>query len=215
MTPSREVAMSTAPAPPAETRHPLSLPPGSVRAVLALMIAGLFWGCVAMPETKDVPVPLFLYFLLGLILLFFGAHGHSIGPHLGDRRHPLGLPRGSIRAILLLGMAAVLGWIYYAHPERLPSRLTPDPDQLKQWPTLLTATVAGFALGYLVRLGPWRTTAAFQDLLAWVSLLAMLGLVFETVWVIFINPSLFERQDLATWEAILTAVVSFYFGARS
>lgn len=199
----------------APTRHPLGLPPGSVRAVLALMIAGLFWAVVAMPESKEVPVPLFLYFLLGLILLFFGSHGSSIGHHLGDPRHPLGMPRGTIRAILILGMAGVLGWIYYAHPDRFPSRLTPHPDQLKQWPHLLLTTVIGFSLGYVIRLGPWRKTAAFQDVLATLSLLCMLGLAAETVFVVFINPSLFENIDLAMWEAILTAIIAFYFGARS
>ena len=37
----------------------------------------------------------------------------------------------------------------------------------------------------------------------------------KTVWIVFINPSLVEGMTLHTWEAALTAIVSFYFGARS
>jgi hypothetical protein len=196
-------------------RHPLGLPPGSVRSVLALMIAGLFWLLIAMPEGHEVPVPPFLYFLLALVMLFFGSHGSTIGRHLGDGRSPLGMPRGSIRGLILLGTAGVLGWLYYSKPDQFASRLTPDPKDLAQWPMLMLASFGAFALGYVIRLGPWRDSAGFQDALATLSLVAMLGLVAETIIVVFINPNVLERLDLKVWEAILTAAVAFYFGARS
>jgi hypothetical protein len=196
-------------------RHPLGLPPGSIRAVMALMIAGLFWVALVLSATRpEVEVPLFLYFLTGMILLFFGSHGHSIGSHL-NAGHPLHLPRGSVRAIILLGAAGVFAWLYYRHPERFPEIVTPAKDQLQQWPTLLATTVGGYAVGYLIGRGPWRRAAAFQDILAWISLLAMIGLVIETIWIIFINPSLEQAVRLKNFEAVLTAIVSFYFGARS
>jgi hypothetical protein len=72
-----------------------------------------------------------------------------------------------------------------------------------------------FTLGYIVRLGPWRSSPGFQDALAALSLVAMLGLVAETVIVVFINPNLLHGLDLRVWEAILTGAVAFYFGARS
>jgi hypothetical protein len=196
-------------------RHPLGLPPGSVRSVLALMIAALFWLLVAMPEGHQVPVPPFLYFLLALILLFFGSHGHTIGRHAGDGRSPLGMPRGSIRAVILLGTIGVLGWLYYTKPDQFVARLTPDSQQLSQWPILMISSIGAFTIGYIVRLGPWKYSAGFQDILATLSLVAMLGLVAETVLVVFINPNLLQGLDLRIWEAILTAVVAFYFGARS
>jgi hypothetical protein len=196
-------------------RHPLGLPPGSVRSVLALMIAGLFWLLIAMPEGHEVAVPPFLYFLLALILLFFGAHGHTIGRHLGDGRSPLGLPHGSVRALIVIGTAAVLGWLYYSKPEQFVERLTPDQNRLGEWPMLVLASVGAFTVGYLVRLGPWRNTPGFQDCLASLSLVAMLGLVAETIIVVFIKPNSLQGLDLKGWEAILTAVVAFYFGARS
>lgn len=196
-------------------RHPLGLPPGSVRSVLALMIAGLFWLLIAMPEGHEVPVPPFLYFLLALVLLFFGSHGHTIGRYIGDGRSPLGMPRGTIRAVILLGTAAILGWLYYSKPDQFASRLTPDQNRLAEWPMLVLASIGAFTLGYLIRLGPWRHTPGFQDALATLSLVAMLGLVAETIIVVFINPHVLERLDLKVWEAILTAAVAFYFGARS
>jgi hypothetical protein len=195
-------------------RHPLGLPPGSVRATLALMIAGLFWLLMALPDAYPERVPLFLYVLLGLIMLFFGSHGHTIGCHITGHS-PLYLPRGLLRAVLLLGTAALLGWLYYAHPDRLTTRLTPDANELNYWPELLLAAFGGFAFGYVVRKGPWRNMPGFQDILATVSLLAMLGLVGETIWIVFISPSLENKVNPHTWEAILSAVVAFYFGARS
>ena len=162
-----------------------------------------------------MPVPPFLYFLLALILLFFGAHGHTIGRHLGDGRSPLGLPRGTVRALILIGTAAIVGWLYYSKPDQFVERLTPDSHRLSEWPMLVLASIGAFTLGYLVRLGPWRSTPGFQDSLASLSLVAMLGLVAETVIVVFINPNVLTGLDLKVWEGILTAAVAFYFGARS
>jgi hypothetical protein len=196
------------------SRHPLGLPPGSVRAGLALMIAALFWLLMALPDTYEERIPLFLYVLLGLILVFFGAHGHTIGHHITGRS-PLYLPRGILRAVLILGTAAEIGWLYYAHPNRLVDRLTPDAKQLGEWPSLLMSGFGGFAFGYVIRKGPWRRSPGFQDLLATISLLAMLGLVAETILVVFVNPSLEKRLDPLLFETILTAIVAFYFGARS
>ena len=205
--------MSTVPGFP--PRHPLGLPPGSVRAVLAIMIAGLFWLVLVLAETNQaIEVPLFLYFLTGMVLLFFGSHGHTIGGHL-SAGSPLHLPSGTIRFLLLAATIGVFGWMYYKDPTRIHEIVTPKPDQLLQWPQLLMTTVGGFGLGFLAGRGPWRRRNSFQDLLAWVSLMAMLGLVVETVWIVFINPSLVEGMTLHTWEAALTAIVSFYFGARS
>jgi hypothetical protein len=195
-------------------RHPLGLPPGSVRAVLAMMIAGLFWLLLALPDDYPEKVPLFLYVLLGLIMLFFGSHGHTIGHHITGQS-PLYLPRGLLRAVLVLGTAAELGWLYYYHPDRLTTRLTPDANYLGHWPELLLSAFGGFAFGYVVRKGPWRKSPGFQDILATVSLLAMLGLVGETIWIVFISPTLETKKDVYTWEAVLTAVVAFYYGARS
>jgi len=196
-------------------RHPLGLPAGSVRATLSLFVAGLFWTLLFIPDEKQIPIPLFLYFLSALILLFFFAHGKSIGTPGG--RSPWGLPRGTFRFILVAGTAAVFGIYYYQHHELPFAKLVPQPAQLSQWPNLLISLVAGLGFGWLVGRGPWRNSYAFQDIQAWVSLLAMLGLTAEIIIVLFINPTLKEetKLDLSVWECILTGIVAWYFGARS
>src|ERR1700752_951384 len=103
-------------------RHPLGLPPGSVRALLALMTCGLFWVLVLLPEDKKVQIPLFLYFLFSLILVFFVAHGSTIGKAAGAARSPCYLPPGTFRVLIVVGMAAAVGWSYYAHRDQLLDR---------------------------------------------------------------------------------------------
>lgn len=198
------------------TRHPLGLPAGSVRATLALIIAGLFWTLILIPNERNIPVPLFLYFCTATVLLFFFAHGKSISRQDGEPP-PWGLPRGSIRFLIIAGTIGVFGLYYYLHNELPLNKLVPQPGQLSQWSKLLVALAVGLGSGYLMGRGPWRKSAVFQDIQAWVSLLAMLGLAAEIIIVLFINPNLRQelKVDLSTWEAILTGIVMWYFGARS
>jgi hypothetical protein len=195
-------------------RAPLGLPPGSVRAALALVIAGLFWGLLLFSEKSD-QIPLYLYFLLCLELVFFVAHGASIGREATGQPNPWGLPRGFFRVLLIAGFLASVGYRFAQNPEQLVQRLTPAPEQLRHWPYLLLALSGGFGVGRLLRLGPWRTTPAFQDVLAWVSLIAMMALGVEILIVAFVRPNLEKPLDLSVWEYILTGVVACYFGSRS
>ena len=86
-------------------RHPLGLPAGSVRATLSTFVAALFWTIMLLPNEKNIPIPLFLYFLTALILLFFFSHGKTIGTN--EERSPWGLPRGTFRFLIIAGTAAV------------------------------------------------------------------------------------------------------------
>jgi len=196
-------------------RHPLGLPAGSVRAVMSLTIVGLFWLLLLMPPDKGVQVPLYLYFLLGMVLLFFASHGHSIAPQGTSHKSPLGFPKGSIRAIIFLGTAAVIGWCIYSNRGLLLERLTPSGQPLTQWPYLLLALMGGFFLGWLIRLGPWKSLYWFQDIQAWLSLIAMGLLGVDIVIRLFVNPHMEQDFDLPLWEEILVGVVAFYFGVRS
>jgi hypothetical protein len=197
-------------------RHPLGLPAGSVRALLAMMIAAQFWTLLLIPEDKGFIIPLFLYFLTAVVLLFFFAHGKSISTD-ANQRPPFGLPRGTFRGLIILGTAAVFGYYVYRYNQSPLPRLVPKPEQLGQWPGLLIALAAGLGGGWLVGRGPWRKSMMFQDFQAWLSLLAMMGLVIETIFVLLINPNLRQEHkvDLTLWECILTGVISWYFGARS
>jgi hypothetical protein len=196
-------------------RHPLGLPQGSVRAALSLTIVGLFWLLLLLPADKDVQIPLHLYFLLGLVLLFFASHGRSIAPPGTTHRSPLGLPRGSIRGIILIGTVAVVAWCIRSDQELLIARLTPTAGQLPQWPYLLGALLGGYFVGWIIRLGPWKDLYWFQDLQAWVSLIAIILLGAEIALRLFVRPNMDQEIDLPLYEKILVAVVAFYFGVRS
>lgn len=118
----------------------------------------------------------------------------------------------------MVGTIAGVALHYYLHREHAWRRLQPDVDQLRaQWLYLLIALLGGLGLGWLIGRGPWRRSAVFQDLQAWVSLLAMLGLVVEMIIVLFINPNLGSdlKLNLTIWESVLTAIVAWYFGSRS
>lgn len=200
---------------PPAVRHPLRLPAGSVRALLAMLIAGLFWLLLLLPAEKQIPIPLFLYFLAGMILMFFVSHGNSISS--SGQPPPWGLPRGTFRFLLIVGTIAVIAaHIYLRQSSPLP-RLVPAADQLQQWPNLTIALFGGLSLGWLVGRGPWRNSAVFQDLQAWVSIIAMFGLTAEVVILLFINPNLEANPpvDLRVYETILTGIIAWYFGSRS
>jgi hypothetical protein len=196
------------------TRHPLGLPAGSVRSVIAILITGLLCTIILLPPEQPVRVPLFVYFLTSLVLAFFTAFsgGITYQPH---ERQPLNLPRGSARFLIVLAVVASVGYAYYRDPEVLLTRLTPQADQLQQWPYLTVSLAAGFFLGLLAGKGPWRHAPMFQDALASLSLVCMIGLGIETIVVLFINPHLEQDVHLTFLENALVAMVAFYFGARS
>ncbi len=195
-------------------RHPLGLPQGSVRAVLSLTIVGLFWLLLLIPADKDVQIPLYLYFLLGLVLLFFASHGRSIASQETNPHSPFGLPGGIIRGIILLGTVAVVAWCILSDPDLLITRLTPTATQLPQWPYLLMALLGGFFLGWIIRLGPWKGLYWFQDIQAWISLIAIVLMAAEIVIRLFIRPNMDQELDLPLFEKILVGIVAFYFGVR-
>src|SRR5262249_30398950 len=94
-------------------RQPLGPPTGSVRAVLALMVFGTIWAILLLPEIQPgvrpvVAIPLYLYYLMFLILgHYFGMRAHHAAT-MPPQAPPLHLPRGSLRLLFVLGFAAVL-----------------------------------------------------------------------------------------------------------
>src|SRR5256885_5371954 len=74
-------------------RHPLALPAGSIRALLAFAVLGMM--CTIVLTTKEGPLPLFFVYLTYLVILilahYFAAHGNSIARTPGERQ-PLALP---------------------------------------------------------------------------------------------------------------------------
>ncbi|MBI1917471.1 MAG: hypothetical protein HYS12_22455 [Planctomycetes bacterium] len=204
--------MSTMPAPP--PRHALGLPAGSIRALLGLGVLGLLWG-LALKFPHKLPLSfIYLLFLMLLILAhYFAAHGKSVG-HVKERS-ALGLPRGSIRFLL---MAGFLGLAYYLYRTDTAFEVPASGPFF----FLIALLLSGFFVGYLLTsliafLGGGRLPAWFQDVQAWFALLGLLGLVILVMVYVIINPSLAEgsRINVDQLEAFLAAIVGFYFGARS
>lgn len=198
-------------------RHALGLPAGSIRALLTAVVFGLLAALLITGEQGRVPLLYnYLWYLLLLIIAhFFAAHGNSIRTH-PDERSPLGLPRGFFRFLFVAGFIGLIAWLYYMHQSFEPPRETSPANPL--------ILLAGFFLGVCVaRVVAWTSGDQgppfwFQDLQAWVALIAVLALAVQVVVLVFINPSVSEDKRLLTeghWEGAFAAIVGFYFGARS
>jgi hypothetical protein len=198
-------------------RYPLGLPAGSVRALLTFMVLGCFWTLLIASEQREVYVPSYLYYLMFLIVGAYFAHrSHGLAAH--GEAPPLYLPGGTFRVLIVLGFLGVVGWVYYHNPDFLHRLKLADEPYL---PLLL---LAAFFLGVLIArvsarvlAGPAGLPSWFQDLQAWVSLIAVLGMGAEILIHLVINPNLAEDKQLKlpNWEGFFAAVVAFYFGVRS
>ncbi len=202
-------------------RHPLGLPRGSVRAVLAFMVLGTVWALLLVPAEKVRDgIPPYLFYLTFLIVgCYFGARAIAPHPAAPSEPHPLHLPRGSIRALIILGFLATFALAYHRDPEfykriRLGS--------VSSHPLLPFLLFGGFFLGVvvnwianLVLKGPTGLPNLYQDVLAWVSVLAVFGLSFEIVYQLVVVTNSESASELPQWQSILAAIVAFYFGART
>jgi hypothetical protein len=209
--------LDPASAPARAPRHALGLPAGSVRALLSFMVLGLLWLIVWKWPGPELPLEyVYLQYLMILILAhYFASHGSTIGArHLGDKQ-PLGLPRGSVRALLLLGFVGLVVWLFYTGH----SFVSPAGASLILPLILLCAFFLGYLAHRVVRAASRNGQLPywFQDVEAWVALLGMIGLVALLLLHIFVNFNLPEEMklDLSQLEMIVAAVVGFYFGARS
>jgi hypothetical protein len=210
-------------APPRLPRHALGLPAGSVRGFLAFGVLGLLWlltlspvlGHKPLAEAKLPTVFVYLQILMVLILAsFFAAHGATIGPRVSEGS-PLGLPRGTVRGLLLFGYLGLAAYLYHTG---LKFEFGETSDFIRLLLLVLSCFLLAHVLTGVVRalsggiLPPW-----FQDIQAWVAILAMFALGILLLIQLFINPSLPEdkKLDLPLLDAILAALVAFYFGARA
>jgi hypothetical protein len=198
------------------TRHPLGLPAGSVRAMMALGVLGMLWAIVL--ATKEGHLPLFFVYLLYLLILilahYFASHGVSIARIPGER-NPLGLPRGSVRFLMLAGIIGLVVWFFYHQGVDLDT--TARPSFIMPL-ILLGAFITGWLITAVVRtFSGGQLPFWFQDIQAWFAIVGMLGLIAEMVILIFINSTVVEdlKIDPTQLEWGLTGVIGFYFGARS
>jgi hypothetical protein len=192
----------------------LGLPPGSIRGIISLQIAVTFWLLLLVPEDNKIAMPLNLYFLLSMVLVFFVSHGKSIALRAEKTPSPLWLPGGTLRFLILGGSIALAVYLGLNHPDNL-KRLNPDPAQLPNWNAYLWSLCIGFLVGLLLRILPFRHGWAFQSFQAWIAMLAMFSLLLETILQVFVKTTLTEKLDFVGWQCGVTAIVACYFGSRS
>lgn len=207
--------MSTIPA--SFPRHALGLPAGSVRALLAFGILGYLWALALSPGRDPRISQAFIYLQVLMVLMlahFFSAHGRTIGSKV-SRSSPLGLPRGSIRFLLLGGY---LGLAYFMFVTKPNFEIPQTGPVLLMLAVLLTSFLLGHWLtAFVLYLARGVMPAWFQDVQAWFALIGLIVLGIIVIFRLVINVSLpLENQiNLDGLEMALAAIVGFYFGARS
>lgn len=190
--------------------NPYGLPPGTVRGFLSVLICSFFWIVLLYPPENPPHAPLGHYFLLALVFMAFASNP------LPESEAPL-LP-WLMRLIFVGGTLAVVAYVAVTDPQRLSERLTPRPEDMSQWPVLLACLAAGFGSALILRYLFGRTSHIFLTLRAWVGVLAMLLLVFETLFQFVILPNMSDRPGpdaMKVWEGILLVPVAAYFGSRA
>ena len=156
-----------------EPSQPFGLPTGSVRGFMSLMICSFFWLVLLWPGDIQIKPLLGHFFLLALVLMAFAS---SPTPQ-GDNRTSPFLP-WLLRMLFVGGSIAVVALCLFQFPERLQSRLTPDPEEFKNWwgPFLATMSI-GFATGLFIRFVIGREHPVFRTFRSWVSVVGMVMLV--------------------------------------
>jgi hypothetical protein len=193
--------------------HPYGLPMGTVRGFLSVLICSFFWIVLLYPQDQTIHVPLAHFFLLSLVFLAFASHP------LHDAQTSSLLP-WLMRVLFVGGSAVVLGFAAYQNLDRLTVRLTPNAGDMSQWPVLLGCFSGGFGIALFVRFIMGRKNELFQTVRAWLGVLAILLLVFETLLQFVILPSMDPSnqplpETMKIWEGVLIAAVAAYFGSRT
>lgn len=205
--------MSTIPIAP--KRHALGLPAGSIRATHTLVIVGLFCAILLIDTKQLQGIPPYLIYLLFMVIGHYFAHRGGAGG--GEGYHPLYLPRGCVRLIVMAALIGTIGWCLHNNPQKLEQQFDLSLEALKREPILPIAILGAFFLGALVRAVIVRENPPYvlQDLEAWLSLISIVGLGVAVIIHLIIMPSLETEISMSTWEAILASVIAFYFGERS
>lgn len=191
--------------------NPYGLPHGTVRGFLSVLICSFFWILLLQPDGSKMVAPLGHFFLLTLVFLAFASHP------LQDARTSSFLP-WLMRAIFVGGSGVVIAFVAIQSPDRLATRLTPKPEDMAQWPVLLGCLAGGFGIALFIRFILGRNNEVFQTLRAWIGVIAMLMLLFETLFQFVIIPNMSDKPSqmaMEVWEGILIAAVAAYFGSRA
>jgi len=200
---------------PTPKRHALGLPGGSVRAIHVIGIIGLVCGIILLPGQHTIP-PYLIYLLFLMIGGYFAAHGVSISAPAEPS--PLYLPGGTVRFIIVAALVGCIGWKLYQDQQGLIDQFARSLDDLKKEPVLPLIILGGFILGVIIAavLRQLDPAHVYRDFEAWISLIALVGIVAAAVIHLVVDPSLGLEQKLylPMWESFVGGVVAFYFGER-
>jgi DNA-directed RNA polymerase subunit RPC12/RpoP len=180
--------------------RPLGLPKGSVRALVALLMTGAC--AVLVVRGHDVPGSL-ASLLLTIIAFYFGfrSEAATLSDRVYDpsarREHPLYLPAGAIRTLLILAcLCAALSLLYRG-------RMVTVPVHLELF-VILAGLIAGRYFSRIVR-GGGAGLAHAKAALA-VAMAAGLAWLFGTETYLSLSPHVVM---------LLCAAISFYYGSRT
>jgi hypothetical protein len=198
-------------------RSALGLPAGSIRALLALMVTGMISLLIALPP-MDPPrqIPPYLFYLLFIAVAhYFAARGHA-SPESRHWPAPLYLPRGSVRLLIVAGLAGSVGYAMFRDQAAFQDQMTRSLEEVVKQPFLPVVLLSGFFLGVIVRavIGQENRSPAVHDIEAWFALISVMLMCIDALIKFVIYTSVWEPPNLPTWEAIIAAVVAFYFGER-
>lgn len=200
--------MTIAPAAPHVQEYPtFGLPAGSVRGILSVLICSFFWVVLLLPNPPHAPLGHF--FLLTLVFLAFASN-----PMHGHRTHLL---PWLLRILFVGGSVAAVAVAVAQNPQVASARLTPNAQEIGQWPVLLGCLAGGFGTALFLRFALGRHRELFMTIRAWVGVIAILLLFVETILQFLVLPTMAEKnpETLKVWEGVLIAAVAGYFGARA
>jgi hypothetical protein len=192
------------------------MPAGSVRALLGISVLAQLW-LLALASKGTLPeIFIYLLFLKVLILVhYYAAHGKTLGAAV-SQKHALGLPRGSVRLLMMGGFIGLLFYLWHSNAKFNTETLS--SERLFQ---LIALMLTGFFVGHLLtavfRAPGGVIPAWLQDVQAWAALLAALALGVIVLVYTVINPGLEPDKQLVVdhIEMGLAGLIGFYFGARS
>ena len=181
--------------------NPLNLPRGSVRALITLTLAAVLWTLMLLE--REPPLPL-CYLVLMALGSYFGARAVPTDA----KQHPLFLPRGSVRVLVILGFVVVTYFLW--EQGRLTLNLRESmQDRSAAMVVLVAALLVGFlvrGLGHLVWRGEATTSRrTFENFKSLFVLVLTAFLAF--VWI--------AASDVGNFELLAAPLLVFYFGSRT
>jgi hypothetical protein len=114
-------------------------------------------------------------------------------------------------------LGGAIGWKIYSDPAGLKAQFMASVHAMENAPELPLILLGAFFFGVIVRavVGRDNPPRAWQDIEAWISLVALVALFIAAVIHLGIMPSLAENVNMPIWEASLGGFIAFYFGERS